>query len=130
MHISYILVLSQRRLHYAEQAAKAGVADQNGPNEPNPFANPPIHSPAYDFRARFHRPLTAPSPFRAMPDGMPMPQPQPQAPSSSTPTEQSNEVIDPSLANGKDDGEGSASEGDSKEQDRVEEEVGVNMEQE
>ncbi|THH06276.1 hypothetical protein EW145_g4201 [Phellinidium pouzarii] len=63
-----------RRLHYAEQAAKANVGQQNGggpngPPPPNPFISPSgdPQDPTNDFRTRFHRPLTAPSPFNTNP---------------------------------------------------------------
>ncbi|KAI5122196.1 hypothetical protein M0805_002685 [Coniferiporia weirii] len=64
-----------RRLHYAEQAAKANSGQQqqngSGPNNvppPHPFG-PPSGDPQdpNDFRTRFHRPLTAPSPFGTNP---------------------------------------------------------------
>ncbi|OCB88039.1 hypothetical protein A7U60_g4824 [Sanghuangporus baumii] len=84
-----------RRLHYAEQVAQAGrqqqqngdqqqhseqhqqqQPQQNGPTTanatappPHPFGAPPMpeqHDPN-DFRSRFHRPLTAPSPFGTIP---------------------------------------------------------------
>ncbi|TDL24685.1 hypothetical protein BD410DRAFT_785379 [Rickenella mellea] len=61
-----------RRVHYAEQAAKASGSDHTGggPSEPHPYAHAHVQqdgqSPSNDFRVRFHRPLTAPSPFRTM----------------------------------------------------------------
>lgn len=56
-----------RRLHYAEQAAKAGhqtdgAGPSNGPPT-NPYGPPPGSEVPNDFHARFHRPLVAPSPF-------------------------------------------------------------------
>ncbi|EJD02143.1 uncharacterized protein FOMMEDRAFT_168674 [Fomitiporia mediterranea MF3/22] len=83
-----------RRLHYAEQVAQASrqqqgdqqhpeqqqqqtELQQNGPGPSagpppppsHPFGPPPMsdqHDPN-DFRSRFHRPLTAPSPFGTIP---------------------------------------------------------------
>ena len=62
-------------MHYAEQAAKAngGEPPGGGANGAppgfafHPYPPPEQITPAAvnDFRARFHRPLTAPSPFRA-----------------------------------------------------------------
>ena len=63
-------------MHYAEQAAKAGGPGMTGPS---PFApvdlsehaghpfvtGDPSQPSPNDFRARFHRPLVAPSPFRS-----------------------------------------------------------------
>ncbi|KAG2366059.1 hypothetical protein BDR07DRAFT_1353049 [Suillus spraguei] len=66
----------QRRMHYAQQAvAKAADGSISGPSaapfpnvdmaDPasNGFGEPPQPHPS-EFRARFHRPLVAPSPFR------------------------------------------------------------------
>lgn len=66
----------QRRMHYAQQAAaKAADGSMPGPSGP-PFPNVDMNDPsanafndssqahANEFRARFHRPLVAPSPFR------------------------------------------------------------------
>jgi hypothetical protein len=60
-------------MHYAEQAAKGGPNNMPGaPNFPvdlNEHSNPyssvdPSQPSPNDFRARFQRPLVAPSPFR------------------------------------------------------------------
>ncbi|KAH8114008.1 hypothetical protein DFH11DRAFT_1488475, partial [Phellopilus nigrolimitatus] len=61
-----------RHLHCAEQAPKANADQQNGSGQntappPHPFGPPSNGDPNVqdpnDLRARFHRPLTAPSPF-------------------------------------------------------------------
>jgi hypothetical protein len=72
----FILFEPQRRIHYAEATKAGGPAmagpsgfpnvDMNDPNNPysgDPSQQQPQPSPT-DFRARFHRPLVAPSPFR------------------------------------------------------------------
>jgi len=82
-----------RRIHYAEQAAKVNSEhqQQNGPSSSvsSPFVPPQQvdgqASQMNDFRARFHRPLTAPSPFGNATNGV--------APSPG----QSQAQIDPSL---------------------------------
>lgn len=87
--------------------ASAIFPPPNGmPDHTHPFVHDPSQAPANDFRARFHRQLTAPSPFRTglvQPDG---PEPQAQgtltasssgAPSTSTsgPAGQQGEGMDP-----------------------------------
>ena len=89
-------------MHYAHQAqAAAGAAGKppdghplgDGPPPPAPFADmgeppqpfPPPTDPnqppqANDFRARFHRSLVAPSPFRSFAPPPPPPPQQPGAP--------------------------------------------------
>ncbi|KII88326.1 hypothetical protein PLICRDRAFT_54171 [Plicaturopsis crispa FD-325 SS-3] len=59
----------QRRMqHYAEQAAKAGVVPNmsGGPYESNGYGDSSQQPTANDIRARFHRPLVAPSPFQTL----------------------------------------------------------------
>ncbi|KZT02391.1 uncharacterized protein LAESUDRAFT_662005 [Laetiporus sulphureus 93-53] len=64
----------QRRMHYAHHAANGHKApDGSAVQDPNAAPYPPgmnyVHDPSQaapnDFRARFHRPLVAPSPFRS-----------------------------------------------------------------
>jgi len=64
----------QRRIHYAHQAANGHKAP-DGTNVADPaaasyppgitYVHDPSQAPQNDFRARFHRPLVAPSPFRS-----------------------------------------------------------------
>lgn len=88
------MLLRQRRMHFAHHppnpaAGKDGPAlppgaDHPAPlyppptmsDHPHPYVHDPSQSPANDFRARFHRQLTAPSPFRTgivPPDGQVQP---------------------------------------------------------
>lgn len=84
---------AQRHAHYAEQAAKASAEQNgtaiNGAPPPNPFVPqpPPGMQDPNDFRTRFHRPLTAPSPFGA-------------TPLTTAPATTPGGSIDPSLSNG------------------------------
>lgn len=69
-------------MHYAEQAAKAAGGPNNLPSGPttyppgvemndhsaNSHYNDPSQPAPNEFRARFHRPLVAPSPFRTFTD--------------------------------------------------------------
>ncbi|KAH8117128.1 hypothetical protein DFH11DRAFT_1824987 [Phellopilus nigrolimitatus] len=64
-HAVSVSHLTSRRLHYAEQAAKANADQQNGSGQntappSHPFGPPPNGDPNVqdpnDFRARFHRP--------------------------------------------------------------------------
>ncbi|EGN95913.1 hypothetical protein SERLA73DRAFT_187187 [Serpula lacrymans var. lacrymans S7.3] len=104
----------QRRMHYAQQAANAVKVAEGampGPSAPpyptvdlndpsaNAYATDPSQQPhPSDFRARFHRSIIAPSPFRPYPT-------EPQAPApTSTPTSTTgsgppSDPIDPHLTN-------------------------------
>ncbi|KDQ61285.1 hypothetical protein JAAARDRAFT_32285 [Jaapia argillacea MUCL 33604] len=77
----------QRRMHYAEQAAKA--AGGSGYDHPG-YPSDPSQPPPTDFRARFHRPLVAPSPFQA-------PTVAPSTPSSHSGSGPPSDPIDPNL---------------------------------
>jgi hypothetical protein len=69
-------------MHYAEQAAKAAGGPNSLPGGPSTYQpgveindhaatnnyNDPNHPTPNEFRARFHRPLVAPSPFRTFAD--------------------------------------------------------------
>jgi hypothetical protein len=129
----FFVILSQRRIHYAEQAAKgAGPPPGAPPNlgapsymplthdehgNPTPFGAPPRPGPpagdpnANEFRARFHRPLLAQPPFRAYTtDGQQPPAAAPPA----TPTNQTAnpaEAIDPHLSGGQPTAPGAAKSG-------------------
>ncbi|KZT69898.1 hypothetical protein DAEQUDRAFT_690362 [Daedalea quercina L-15889] len=90
----------QRRMHYAHHAANkvpdgSAPGDPNNPNNPPPpppypmpfVAHDPSQPPPNDFRARFHRPLVAPSPFRSAivgADSQQQPPPGPQPPAAGT----------------------------------------------
>ncbi|KAI0717614.1 hypothetical protein C8Q72DRAFT_789603 [Fomitopsis betulina] len=82
----------QRRMNYAHHAANK-PPDGSAPGDPNngppppppgypmPFvSHDPSQPPPNDFRARFHRPLVAPSPFRSALVGDGQPQQPPSAP--------------------------------------------------
>ncbi|OBZ69143.1 hypothetical protein A0H81_10896 [Grifola frondosa] len=108
----------QRRMHYGHHPANAPKApdgttlpDPNNPYPPmgehvpnHPFVHDP--SQAADFRARFHRPLVAPSPFRATmlptdPQGIPGTAPQTSSASASAPpggAPPAGGALDPTLA--------------------------------
>ena len=89
-------------MHYAQHAPKApdgsALPDPNAPYGPmgehvpgHPYVHDPVQ--ANDFRARFHRPLVAPSPFRSSitvggsgtQEGAPQPQQQQPPMSASAP---------------------------------------------
>ncbi|GLB34513.1 hypothetical protein LshimejAT787_0200780 [Lyophyllum shimeji] len=111
-----------RRTHYAEQAAKAGLAPPNlGPPYPvdlsheaqaqahaqqPPYALPATstdatHPTTNEFRARFHRPLVAPTPFRTYaPEQQQQQQQAAPPPAAASTATASAEAIDPHLANG------------------------------
>ncbi|KAI0697337.1 hypothetical protein C8T65DRAFT_662457 [Cerioporus squamosus] len=126
----------QRRMHYA-QAQHAQKAPDGAPPLPDPNApfngmgehvpgHPYVHDPAQanDFRARFHRPLVAPSPFRSsiVPGSAPQesaPQPQmsasappggPPAPAANgtEPAPANQPAIDPQLGQARDEAAGVA----------------------
>ncbi|XP_006457795.1 hypothetical protein AGABI2DRAFT_190209 [Agaricus bisporus var. bisporus H97] len=105
----------QRRIHYAEQAAKGAgpppanfiplTHDEHG--NPTSFGAPPPPPPpstgdpnANEFRARFHRPLLAQPPFRAYATDGGQQQTQTAAPPATTPATNSAEAIDPHLSGG------------------------------
>ncbi|TFK46665.1 hypothetical protein OE88DRAFT_1667297 [Heliocybe sulcata] len=78
----------QRRMHYAEQAKAAGGTYEHPGNH---GYTDPSQPPPTDFRARFHRPLVAPSPFQPPPATT-------SSPSSNTASgQQSSDPIDPNL---------------------------------
>lgn len=88
---------SQRRIHFAQQHAGK---QPDGSDPSGPFPPPPVDAvygaePGQDFRARFHRTLVAPPPFRTFqPDGHPgMQGPPPNGPGSGA----AGEPIDPHL---------------------------------
>ncbi|OCH92244.1 hypothetical protein OBBRIDRAFT_690483, partial [Obba rivulosa] len=101
----------QRRMHFAHHPANApkppdgtNVGDPNVPPYPmgdhvnHPFVQDPSQAPPNDFRARFHRPLVAPSPFRSAivgPDAQPTVSST--APSSTTSTSAAASSMPPSL---------------------------------
>ena len=74
-----LIDIFQRRYRYAaQQAAEAQAAGYTHYPQPQPQQQqqqPPAEG-SNEFRTRFHRPLTAPSPFGQM---VPPPQPAPQA---------------------------------------------------
>ncbi|KZT23985.1 hypothetical protein NEOLEDRAFT_1117260 [Neolentinus lepideus HHB14362 ss-1] len=78
----------QRRMHYAEQAKAAGGTYEHPVNH---GYTDPSQPPPTDFRARFHRPLVAPSPFQQAPATTSSP------PSNSATGQQSSDPIDPNL---------------------------------
>lgn len=87
----------QRRIHFAQQHAGK---QPDGTDPSAPFPPPPVDAvygaePGQDFRARFHRSLVAPTPFRTFPpDAHPGLQgPSPNGPGSGAP----GEPIDPHL---------------------------------
>lgn len=97
-------------MHYAHQAAANGhkapdgsaVPDPNAqpyPPPPMPYVHDPSQAPPNDFRARFHRPLVAPSPFRAAivgADGQQ--QPGSSSASSSAAPVQAGETMEPHIS--------------------------------
>ncbi|PCH37652.1 hypothetical protein WOLCODRAFT_22747 [Wolfiporia cocos MD-104 SS10] len=99
----------QRRMAYAHHAANGhkapdGSTVQQDPNAP-PYPPPPlnyVHDPSQgppnDFRARFHRPLVAPSPFRSAIVGADSQQQPPPPASGSAAPGPSGEGMDPHLA--------------------------------
>jgi hypothetical protein len=120
-------------MHYAEQAAKgAGAPPGPPPNlgapsyiplthdehgNPTPFGAPPPPGPptgdpnANEFRARFHRPLLAQSPFRAYTtDAQQQTAPATPAPTNPAGTNPA-EAIDPHLSGGQPAAPGAAKSG-------------------
>jgi len=101
-----------RRAHYAEHAIKAGLppnmpgppyplVDLTVPHDQHPFAIPtngPADASTNEFRARFHRSLVAPTPFRtfAAEGQAPAATPAPTSTSGSVPSPA--DTIDPHLA--------------------------------
>ncbi|EPQ57792.1 hypothetical protein GLOTRDRAFT_114429 [Gloeophyllum trabeum ATCC 11539] len=81
----------QRRMHYAEQAKAAGGTYEHPVNH---GYTDPSQPPPTDFRARFHRPLVAPSPFQQASAAASS------SPPSSAPGQPSSDPIDPNLTNG------------------------------
>lgn len=103
-----ILSYKQRRIHYAEQAAKVNTEHQQqngaGPSSSGttPFVPPQQVDEQNDFRARFHRPLTAPSPFGNATNGAAPSPGQPQAQIDPTLGQQQSQAQGPAngLVNG------------------------------
>ena len=54
-------------MHYAQHAGKPDGTDPSGPFPPPPVDAVYGGEPGQDFRARFHRSLVAPTPFRTFP---------------------------------------------------------------
>ncbi|RDX49839.1 hypothetical protein OH76DRAFT_1403441 [Lentinus brumalis] len=119
----------QRRMHYAQAQHVQKAPDEAPPlPDPNAHFNAMAEHPAYvhdpaqanDFRARFHRPLVAPSPFRSsiVPGSAPQesaPQPQmsasaPPAPvvNGTEPVSANPPTIDPQLGQARDEAAGVA----------------------
>jgi hypothetical protein len=92
----YLLSPPQRRIHFAQQHAGK---QPDGTDPTAPFPPPPVDAvygaePGQDFRARFHRSLVAPTPFRTFP---PDAHPGLQGPSPNPGSGPTGEPIDPHL---------------------------------
>ena len=104
-----IIYLQQRRIHYAEHAAKGPPAPPYMPLAHDEHGNPAPFTPnpdpnANEFRARFHRPLVAQPPFRAYSDPQQQQQQQQPPPAPANPPE----AIDPHLSGAQPTAPGSA----------------------